>query len=98
MFWTSIIIFVLASCTSSCQNRIDENEAIVRFQELADKNPDDNITPKVVIVRQSNPSMVFGDAWDVTYELEVDGVPASGRCTSGDFSKMVCRLCGPGGA
>jgi hypothetical protein len=64
---------------------ITVSEAQARFVELTG-------TQNVVIIRHSNNLLIFGDSHDVTFELEVDGKPTSGRCTSGTFSPMVCRL------
>ena len=71
-------------------NRVQVDEAVERFEDMAG-------TGNVEVVRHSNSSWVFGNANDVTFELLVDGKPQSGRCTSGAFSEMVCRLYGAGG-
>jgi hypothetical protein len=68
-------------------NRITQDQAVSRFAELAQVDQS-----KVVVVRQSNDALVFGNTHDVSYELVVDGKHTSGRCTSGPFSQMVCRL------
>lgn len=64
---------------------ISEEQALGRFEELAE-------TDDVVIVRHSNNSRISGNPGDVTFELMVDGHPASGRCQSSTFSPMVCRI------
>lgn len=69
-------------------NMIDNEQARVRFAELAGVDADE-----VVIVRHTNSnSLLGGDAYDVTYELQISGKPIGGRCISKTFSPMICRL------
>lgn len=84
-----VIGIVFFSCTA-VSNWIDNDEALVRFKELAG-------TSEVQIVRHSNSNPILGDPYDVTYELVVKGKPTSGRCTAGELSRMICRLYTSGG-
>ncbi len=86
----AVVVLALASCVGHISNAISEEAAVARFKQLAG-------TSDIRVIRHSNNSFVFGDPHDVTFELAVDGKMESGRCTSGDFSPMVCRLYGAGG-
>jgi hypothetical protein len=66
-------------------NRVDVDQAVTRFQEQAG-------TTDVVVIRNSNPICIIGDCHDVTFEMKIKGEMTQGRCVSGMFSKMVCRL------
>jgi len=68
-------------------NWITEEAAVARFATLAQVEESD-----IVVVRHSNNSLFLGNTQDVTFELLIKGEPTSGRCTSGVFSPMVCRL------
>lgn len=78
--FAGLLLLIGAGC-----NAITINAAVERFEEIAD-------TDNVEVVRHSNNTIFFGDTHDVTFELEVDGEPKSGRCTAGTFSPMVCRI------
>jgi len=81
-----ISVGLIGWCSSvAIDHWIQNDEALERFQELSETND-------VIIVTKSNSNPFFGDAYDVTYELRVNGKPTSGRCTSGYFSPMVCRV------
>jgi len=81
----AIIIGFAVYIGGQVSNRITEDKAMARFQELAQNR-------RVEMIRHSNDMFLFGNPHDVTYELLVDGKPTSGRCVSGTFSPMVCRL------
>lgn len=66
-------------------NQISSFEAVARFSELSGG-------ANVTVVIHSNNDLFFGNSHDVTFELLVDGEPATGRCISGVFSPMVCTL------
>jgi len=66
-------------------NAINIDAALARFETQAQ-------TTNVEIIRNSNESCLVSNCHDVTFELLVDGDPVQGRCTSGTFSPMVCRL------
>ncbi len=90
-FWLFLVIVlvVIFGSTALLQlpNAITEGQAVARFAKLAQVEQSD-----IVVVRHSNNSVILGDTHDVTFELVVNGIPTSGRCTSGVFSPMVCRL------
>jgi hypothetical protein len=83
------LIFSIVSTVYGIHNWINIGEARQRFVELSG-------TEDVVIVRHTNEKPIIGDPYDVIFELKVKGKPLSGRCTSGEYSSMVCRLYNPG--
>ncbi len=85
-------LFLVWAFAGTClsTSRVTEDEALDRFKELAG-------TENVVILRHTNLTPIIGDSKDVTFELTVNGKPASGRCTDSLMSPLVCRLySGPG--
>lgn len=95
-FGKTIVVIVIVLAVLFCgfawipqaiDNMISYDEALTRFAEIAEV-PEEEIE----VVHFSNNSFFFGDPNDVTFELRIRGKPVSGRCTSGDFSPMVCRL------
>jgi len=90
--WIVVFVVVCAAALSlSIPNRVVDEDAIVRFAEKAEVPVE-----AVVIVVHSNNTLPFGDLHEVTYELLVDGKPASGKCTSGllGTSPLVCLYWG----
>jgi hypothetical protein len=79
------VIFVIVSIISGISNIITIDKAMARFQEITG-------TKDIEIIRYSNTALIFGNPYDVTFELKVDGKLVSARCTSGTFSQMVCRI------
>ncbi len=81
------ILYVLAGLTGQI-NPVTEELAVIRFAELAQVQPDE-----IEVVRHSNNSpWLFGDPYDVIFELTIGGTPVSGRCNSSWVSPMICRL------
>lgn len=91
-FVVVIVLFLAASLCGSLVNMIDHDEARARFAEMEGVDVSD-----VIIIRHSNSTPIIGHPHDVTYELRINGKSLSGRCTSGDFSPMVCRIYESGG-
>lgn len=93
-----VIFYIIAGVVGGI-NKVTEEKAVARFAELAEVE-----TSQIEVIRHSNNNQWwFGDSHDVTFEMEItyDGAdkpdPISGRCTSGVFSPMICRLYGAGG-
>lgn len=84
LLWIIGIAFFLWYFTA---NAIITEDAVARFAEEANVPVE-----QIVVVRQSNSSCITGDCRDVTFEMMVDDKPVQGRCTSGLFSPMICRL------
>lgn len=83
-----LVIVLLLTIFLGTINMITPVEAVTRFAELAEVGARD-----IVVVRHSNNSpFLVGDPHDVTFELLINGTPTTGRCTSGVWSPMVCRL------
>lgn len=70
-------------------NVITADKALEQFKKLAK-------TPDVVIDRMSNTAPVFGNFFDVSFDLIIDGELKYGRCTSDWFSPIFCRIYDPG--
>jgi hypothetical protein len=87
----AIIVGCLAIWYGICyfDSFISQDRAVARFQELAQ-------TQNVQVARHSNDMWFTGNPQDVTYELIVDGKPKQGRCQSGAFSPLICRMYNPG--
>lgn len=85
LFTFLFLVFVVVTMLGSLSNRITDEAALARFQEVSQ-------TSNVIIVRRSNSTYLVGHPHDVIYELRVNGKPVSGRCSSGPFSPMICRL------
>lgn len=83
-----IVCFLLLIWYFTANNIIIE-DSIGRFVELSGGK-------SVKVVRHSNNWIVVGDRHDVSFELLIDGKPVSGRCESGLFSPMICRMYNPG--
>ena len=73
----------IGSCLS---NRVDSAIAIEQTELLTGK--------KVVqTVRSSNTNLIFGSAWDATWQFHLDdGTYVSTRCWGEDFSQPICRV------
>lgn len=84
LFWVVLIIGVLYLIFA---NTISVDAAVQRFAEQAQVKESE-----IVVIRNSNNGIIFGDPRDVTFELKINDKPIQGRCTSGIFSQMVCRL------
>lgn len=80
-----IVFIIILVLIHQVPNAITVNEAKERFESISGSS-------SVEIVRHSNNMLFVGETHDVTFELLVDGKPMTGRCTSGIFSSMVCRL------
>ena len=89
-FWGTIIAIVALWILADIAAFISTDAALERFSEQAQ-------TSEIEVVRQSNATPIIGDPHDVTFELEVEGKPMTGRCTSAAFSPMICRLYDPSG-
>lgn len=80
-----LLVLLGIGAITELPNRVTVSGAVDRFYELSQAK-------SITVVRYSNNAPIFGDTRDVTFELTVDGQPQTGRCTSGFFSPMVCRL------
>lgn len=87
LYFVALIVLIAGIWVLKQRHFIGVSDAVGRFAEMADV-PEDSIH----VVRHSNDRFLVGDPMDVTYELEIAGERVSGRCTSGMFSPMVCRL------
>ncbi len=88
--YITFLLVIIGVCIAlllvpASMNQIDLSEAAIRFSELSGG-------ANVIVVIHSNNDVLFGNSHDVTFELLVDGKPASGRCISGAFSPMVCTI------
>jgi hypothetical protein len=82
-----LVFYVLGGLIDNI-NKVTVDNAVPRFAELAQVQSD-----QITVVRHSNNNQWwFGDTHDVVFEMIVDGKPMGGRCTSGVFSPMVCRI------
>lgn len=76
---------VIVSCSRN--NMVTEKDAVARFAEFAETSPDN-----IEVIRHTSNWWLFGDPFDVTFELKVNGHHMSGRCTEGLFQPLVCRM------
>lgn len=89
LFIAVFALAILAMTIGSVANRITDEQAIHRFQEIKE-------TKAVVIIRKSNDAPIIGNWHDVNYELRINDKIMSGRCVAATFSPMICRLYGQG--
>lgn len=76
---------IVVSCSRN--NMVLEEDAVARFAEFAETSPEN-----VEVIRHTSNWWLFGDPFDVTFELKVNGRHMSGRCTEGLFQPLVCRM------
>lgn len=86
----ALVILLVIAAGFEMINAITVDRAVERFYEISNAET-------IEVVRHTNNYPLIGDPHDVTLELKVDGQYLSGRCTSGMFSPMVCRMYGAGG-
>lgn len=81
-----VVIFCIVWVVNCMGNRVDMPLAIEQTEMLTGK--------KVVeTIRSSNASLIFGDAWDATWQFRFsDGSVVSTRCWGSDFSQPICRV------
>ena len=82
-----VAVIVLVAFLSQTSNRIERGPAVERLAEVMEVSKDE-----IRVIRSSNNNILVGKPHDVTFELEIGGKRQTGRCTSGTFSEMVCRV------
>jgi len=85
----ALLVYGAVAIKGSFDNRVTDRVAISQFRVLT--GADD-----VVIVTRSNDTWLFGHMDDVVYTLSVDGKLMGGRCVSGPWSPVICRVYGAG--
>ena len=83
----ALVIFLVAAEIGMAINTTNQTEAINRVSIKTGVSPD-----KIIVVRRSNNSWIFGHPSRLTLELMVDGKPFNEDCWSSSFSPMVCTI------
>lgn len=77
--------WIIITCLKGLRNRVTKEKALAEFRRKAG-------TDDIVIDSHSNMWPFIGDPHDVTFELLIEGELVKGRCTSGAFMPLICKL------